>query len=117
MNKKTKHNSTDSSRPVIGLIVVAVVAIAYFLYQYLLPQFEYEQKFDRAAQALIARSPQHKLLVEAYLQCSSNSYSNNSRAYCISVMQKTSETSGLQDKFEEVYSDIKNELWKIKRDR
>jgi hypothetical protein len=115
MNKKKDNHSNDATKPAMVLIVISVVAAVYFLYQYLLPQFEYEQKFDKASQLLITKSPEHKLLVENYLQCRSKGYSNNSRPYCINVMQELSDSEGLQDKFEEVYSDIKNELWKIKR--
>lgn len=116
MNKKVYNNSSDALKPALALIGVAVVAATYFLYQYLIPQFEYEQKLDRASQELMAKSPAHQLLVESYLRCRTISYRNNSRAYCISLMQELSESEGLQDQFETVHSDIKNELWKIKRD-
>lgn len=107
MNQKKDNNSSDATKPAIVLSGVAVVAVVYFLYQYLIPQFEYEHRFDKASQALIAKSSAHKRLVENYLQCRSKGYSNNSRPYCIDLMQKLSESEGLQDKFAEVYSDIK----------
>jgi hypothetical protein len=114
MNKK-KNNSSDYTKPALVLIGIIVIGVVYFLYQYLIPQFNYEQKFDQASRMLIAKSPAHKLLVENYLQCRSQGYSSNSRPYCISLIQQLSDSEGLQDSFEEVYSDIKNELWKIKR--
>jgi hypothetical protein len=96
-------------------IGIAVIAGIYVLVQYLIPQYAYERDMDKAAEALVAKSPAHKRLVEHYLHCRTKSFRNSSRAHCMQQMHDLSESEGLQDQAEQVSLDIRNELWKIKR--
>ena len=111
-NNKNTITSTKQAMAFVGMVVVAGI---YVLTQYLMPQYDYEQKLAEASRVLIAKSPAHKQLVESYLQCRTKSFRNSSRAQCIQQMYELSEAEGLQDKFDQVSRDIKNELWLIKR--
>lgn len=117
MTEKNKNkNSNSSVKQALVFTSIVVVAVIYILIQYLIPQYEYEQKLEKAAQALIAKSSAHKRLVENYMHCRTKSYRNSSRAQCIQQMYELSESEGLQDHVEQVSLDIKNELWTIKID-
>ena len=91
-----------------------VVMFAYFLAQYLAPQYAYDRKLEESTRALMAKSRAHASLVGRYQQCISGSYARSSRPYCIDLMREFSQDEGLQDRFEEVYLDIRRELWALK---